>query len=130
MIIIIIEGDSAVQSALAAHAPSLSRSDQRPLFCPCFRDLPWGAGLCRSCYRAPAHSLGDFSGLREADRLHVHHRKLGINDRDLLIALWDGCHARLHRLTTLRARVLQLLVLLWVEQHPDTPVQFQLPVTA
>ena len=45
MIMILIDGYSGVQSVLASPA-------QRPLFCPCGRDFPWTAGLCRGCYRA------------------------------------------------------------------------------
>ena len=118
---------------------------QRPLFCPCGRDLPFLAGLCRSCYRAAAHSRQYFAGLRgeildrdghqcqacgSAGRLHVHHRKPGVNDRDLLITVCAGCHARLHRLAALRVWIPELLVVLWIEQHPDIPVQLQFPVAA
>ncbi len=138
MIISVIDGDSAVQSFLAAFA-------QRALFCHCGRDFPWTAGLCRSCYRAAAHSRQYFSGLRgeilerdghqcracgSADRLHVHHRKPGVNDRDWLITVCAGCHARLHRLAALRIWIPELLVALWIEQHPGVAVQLQLPVAA
>jgi NMD protein affecting ribosome stability and mRNA decay len=118
---------------------------QRALFCPCGRDFPWIAGLCRSCYRASAHSRHRFDGLRDeildrdgrrcrtcgsAERLHVHHRKPGVNDRDWLITVCAGCHARLHRLAALRIWIPELLVALWSEQHPGVPVQLQLPVAA
>ena len=118
---------------------------QRALFCPCGRDFPWTAGLCRSCYRAASRSRRRFSGLRDeildrdghqcracgsANRLHVHHRKPGINDRDLLITVCAACHARLHRLAALRIWVPEPLVVLWIEQHPGAPVQLQLPVAA
>jgi hypothetical protein len=72
--------------------------------------------LCRAC--------------GSADRLHVHHRKPGINDRELLITVCAGCHARLHRLAALRVWIPELLVALWIEQHPGIPVQLQLPVAA
>jgi hypothetical protein len=39
-----------------------------------------------------------------------------------------GCHTRLHRLRVLRVWIPELLVLLWIEQHPGVPVQLQLPV--
>lgn len=118
---------------------------QRALFCPCGRDFPWTAGLCRSCYRSAAHCRQRFSGLRgeilerdgrqcrscgSADRLHVHHRKPGLNDRDWLITVCAGCHARLHRFSSLRIWVPDLLATLWSEQHPGVPVQLQFPVAA
>lgn len=129
---------SAVQSVLASFR-------QRALFCPCGRDFPWVAGLCPICYRAAAHSRYRFNGLRDeildrdgrqcracgaADRLHVHHRKPGINDHNWLITVCAGCHARLHRLAALRIWIPELLVALWIEQHPGAPVQLQLPVAA
>ena len=138
MIILLIDGYSAVQSILASFR-------QRALFCPCGRDFPWTAGLCRSCYRAAAHSRHRFAGLRDeildrdrrqcrtcgsVERLHVHHRKPGINDRDWLITVCAGCHARLHRLAALRVWIPGLLVVLWEEQHPGVAVQLQLPVAA
>lgn len=118
---------------------------QRPLFCACGRDFPFVAGLCRSCYRASVHSRQRFAGLREdilerdgrlcracgsGDRLHVHHRKPGINEQELLITVCAACHTRLHRLATLRVWLPELLVALWIEQHPGAPVQLQLPVAA
>jgi hypothetical protein len=142
---IIIDGDSAVQSTLAPSSASLRYQEQRPLFCPCGQSLPAIAGLCRPCYRSTAHSRQHFSGLRgeilerdghqcracgSAGRLHVHHRTPGVNDRDLLITVCAGCHARLHRLAALCVWMPELLVVLWIEQHPGVPVQLQLPVAA
>jgi hypothetical protein len=138
MIILLIDGYFAVQSVLALFV-------QRALFCPCGRQLPWVAGLCRSCYRAAAHSRQRFAGLREeilerdgrlcrgcqsAGRLHVHHRQPGINRRELLVSVCATCHVRLHRWRTLRVWVPEPLVELWSEQHPGVPVQLQLPVSA
>ena len=109
---------------------------QAPLFCSCGHDQPAIAGLCQPCYRRAAHSRFRFGGLREeilardghtcracgaGDRLHVHHRKPGVNDRQL-------CHARLHRLGALRIWIPEPLVALWEEQHPGVAVQLQLPV--
>ena len=117
-----------------------SSPQQRPLFCSCGRDLPFVAGLCRSCYCSAAHSRERFAGLREeilnrdgrlccacgsADRLHVHHRKPGVNDRDLLITVCAACHARLHRLAALRVWIPEVLAALWIEQHPGVAVQLQ-----
>jgi hypothetical protein len=122
--------------------PAAERGGQRPLFCPCGGDLPFVAGLCRVCYRAAAHSRERFAGLREeilerdghtcracgaGERLHVHHRKPGVNDRELLITVCAGCHAQLHRLAALRAWIPELLVGLWIEQHPGAAVQLQFP---
>ena len=118
---------------------------ERPLLCPCGRNFAWVGGLCRSCYRAAVHSRRFFGGLRDeilerdgrlcracgsARRLHVHHRKPGINDRELLITVCAGCHARIHRLAALRVWIPDLLVTLWIEQHPRVPVQLQFPVAA
>jgi 5-methylcytosine-specific restriction endonuclease McrA len=141
----LIDCYSAVQSFLALFSASLRYQEQRLLFCPCGQNFPAIRGLCRTCYRAAAHSRHYFSGLRgeilerdghqcracgSAVRLHVHHRKPGVNDRDWLITVCAGCHARLHRLAALRVWIPELLVALWIEQHPDTPVQLQLPVAA
>ena len=135
---ILIVGYSAVQSILASFR-------QPALFCPCGRDLPWTAGLCRSCYRGAAHSRQRFDGRRgevldrdghqcracgSAERLHVHHRKPGINDPDWLITVCASCHARLHRLASIRVWIPELLVVLWVEQHSGAPVQLQFPAAA
>lgn len=145
MIMIIIAGDSAVQSFLAPFPARLRYQEQRLLFCPCGQNLPAIRGLCRSGYRAAAHSRQHFDGLRDevlardghqcrtcgsAERLHVHHRKRGVNDRELLITVCATCHGRLHRLAALRVWIPELLVLLWIEQHPGAPVQLQLPVAA
>jgi hypothetical protein len=130
LIMPIIEGYSAVQSVLATAV-------LRALFCPCGGDFPSVGGFCLACYRAAAHSRQRFAGFREeildrdgrlcracgsADRLHVHHRKPGVNDPDWLITVCAGCHARLHRLAALRVCIPELLVVLWIEQHPGAPV--------
>ncbi len=115
------------------------------LLCPCRKDLATIAGLCRRCYRRAANSRFRFGGLREeilerdgrtcracgADhRLHVHHRRPGINDRELLITVCAGCHARLHRLAAIRIWMPEPLIILWEEQHPGIPVQLQLLMAA
>ena len=114
---------------------------QRRLFCPCGRDFPWTAGLCRSCYRSAARSRQRFGGFREdvlqrdghtcracgaGDRLHVHHRKPGVNEREWLVTVCASCHARLHRLAALRIWIPESLVALWAEQHPGVPIQLQI----
>jgi 5-methylcytosine-specific restriction endonuclease McrA len=145
MIILLIEGNSAVQSFLALSSARMRYQEQRRLFCPCGQNLPAVRGLCRSCYRSATHSRQYFSGLRgeilERDghqcracgssaRLHVHHRKPGVNDHAWLITVCARCHARLHRLAAVRIWIPELLVALWIEQHPGAPVQLQLPVAA
>ncbi len=145
MIMIIIEGYCDVQSRLELSRARRCLPQQRPLFCPCGHDLPWTAGLCRSCYRSAVHSRQYFSGLRadilerdghqcracgSAEHLHVHHRKPGVNERNWLITVCAACHARLHRFAVIRIWIPELLVALWVEQHPGVAVQLQLPVAA
>ena len=118
---------------------------QKPLFCPCGRDFPALAGLCRRCYRAVANSRFRFGGLRDeilerdgyacracgtGHRLHVHHRQPGVNDRELLITVCAACHARLHRLAAVRVWLPDPLVPLWEEQHPGVPVQLQFSALA
>ena len=116
-----------------------------PLLCPCGRNFRSIGDLCRVCYRAAVHSRRHFGGLRQAildrdehlcracgsaSRLHVHHRKPGVNDRELLITICARCHARIHRLAALRVWIPEMLVILWTEQHPGVPVQLQFPVAA
>jgi hypothetical protein len=123
-----------------------TRVRQRSLFCACGQGIPAIAGLCRPCYRARAHSRARFGGHREAilERdgrlcgicgagkagrgLHVHHRKPGCHDPHWLVAVCAACHARIHRLLALRAWLPARLIELWAEQHPNTPVQLQLPL--
>lgn len=112
------------------------------LFCRrCGGDVPFLSGLCRSCYRAAAHSRQHFGGRREeilerdgrrcracgsAAWLHVHHRKPGVHEPELLITVCAGCHAQLHRLSALRVWIPELLVVLWEEQHPRVAIQLQM----
>lgn len=110
--------------------------------CACGRrplELP-GLRCCRLCYHEHYHSRRYYGGQREAvlnrDRcclicgkagsLIVHHRRPGIHDRELLIALCAGCHARVHRSRRLKAWVPALLLELWVEAHPRAGIQLQL----
>jgi len=145
MIMLLIKGYFGVQSFLALLSGNSRLSEQRLLFGPCGQNLPAIRGLCRSCYRSAAHSRQYFSGLRgeilerdghqcracgSADRLHVHHRKPGVNDGAWLITVCAGCHARLIRFAAIRIWIPELLVALWIEQHPGVPVQLQLPVAA
>jgi hypothetical protein len=118
---------------------------QRPLFCPCGRNLPAVAGFCRRCYGNVARSRQRFAGNRETvlDRdgrqcracgggewLAVHHRQPGCHDLDRLISVCAACQARLHRLSAVRRWIPEALAALWAEQHPGRPLQLQLPLEA
>ena len=62
---------------------------------------------------------------RQAERLHVHHRRPGVSRETLLITLCPACHARIH--TRCWRRKPQLLgVELWREQHPGAHEQLAL----
>jgi NMD protein affecting ribosome stability and mRNA decay len=117
-------------------------TEQARLFCSCGQDVPFIGGLCRRCYRSAAHSRFCFGGLRDeilerdgracrscgaGNRLHVHHRKPGVNDRELLITVCAACHARLHRLAAIRMWIPEPLLALWEEQHPGVALQLQFP---
>jgi len=45
------------------------------------------------------------------------------------VTLCAACHARLHRLGTIRAWIPEPLVPLWAEQRPGIPIQLQLAIT-
>lgn len=123
---------------MAAAAPLL----QRALFCPCGRDVPAVSGLCRTCYHQRWRSERYFGGNRERilardhwrctvcaakDGLCVHHRRPGVQGMRWLATVCRGCHARLHRRHRLSGFASPELVRLWQEQHPDWPLQLQLP---
>jgi len=106
---------------------------------------PLTAGLCHSCYWKWRHSLRFFSGFREevldrdgwrcrvcgADHwVGVHHRQPGRNTLSLLISLCAACHAQVHRLLSICKWIPATLLELWVEQHPDVPLQLQMELSA
>ena len=118
---------------------------QRSLFCACGGAVPSVAGLCRRCYRRKAHSHAKFGGRREevlerdgyqcrgcgsAHRISVHHRRPGLDGADDLITLCAGCHARVHKLLAIRVWLPDVVVLLWAEQHPESPLQHQFAFAA
>jgi hypothetical protein len=120
-------------------------SPQSLLFCRCGRDRPTIAGLCRRCYGARARSRQRFAGGREAvlardgarcrgcggrEWLSVHHRRPGEHAPEWLITVCAACHARVHRLAAVRRWLPEALLPLWAEQHPQTPLQLQLPLEA
>jgi 5-methylcytosine-specific restriction endonuclease McrA len=119
---------------------------QAALFClRCLSEAPSRGGLCLRCYRAALHSRSRFNGHRDAilardgrccrscgarengRRLHVHHCTPGLHDPSRLITLCAACHARVHKLASLRTWLPEALVKLWAEQHPLVPLQLQLP---
>jgi hypothetical protein len=116
------------------------------LFClRCLSEPPSRGGLCLPCYRASLHSRSRFNGHRDAvldrdgracrcceaspagSRLRVHHCTPGLHDPSRLVTLCAACHARVHRLGSLRIWLPDALLKLWAEQHPLVPLQLQLP---
>jgi len=61
-----------------------------------------------------------------SDKLNVHHRHPG--DHAQLVTLCAGCHARVHRTRILRRWLLEILVDLLREWHPDAVEQLRLPM--
>jgi hypothetical protein len=145
---------TATSGSLTTACRPVSRGTVRRGVCqphPCYgcgQGIAALAGLCRSCYRARAHSRSRFEGHREdvlerdgrrcrtcgaaqpGCRLHVHHRKPGVHDPQWLIVLCAGCHARIHRLLRFRVWLPESLIELWAEQHPELPLQLQFPLAA
>jgi hypothetical protein len=62
--------------------------------------------------------------------LHVHHRRPGRDDAELLLTVCAACHACIHHLRTNRRWLPSPLFELWREQHPDSSVQLQLELEA
>jgi hypothetical protein len=114
---------------------------QLSFLCPCGKRIALKTlGCCRSCYDRRHHSLRFFGGLRERvlerDRfrcrgcgqrsaLVVHHRDR-CNRADVLVTLCIRCHVRIHHSLGLRYWFSEILVRLWRELHPKTPMQLQL----
>jgi 5-methylcytosine-specific restriction endonuclease McrA len=69
-------------------------------------------------------------GCGATHRLHVHHRRRGVNERDLLVTVCAGCHSRIHRLRAVRRWIPEALVPLWAEWHPGVAIQLQFPAAA
>ena len=114
---------------------------QLSFLCPCGKRIALKSlGCCRSCYDRRHHSLRFFGGLRERvlerDRfccrgcgqrsaLVVHHRDRH-NRANMLVTLCIRCHIRILHSSGLRYWLSQMLVRLWRELHPKTPMQLQL----
>lgn len=116
------------------------RGFQRALFCSCGRPLEVRLRVCRVCAWHIPYSEKHFGGHRthvlerdgkccrtcgSGQRLHVHHRRPGVHDPNWLVTLCARCHARVHRLQTLRYWLPISLLPFWEEQHPDAPRQLQ-----
>jgi hypothetical protein len=114
---------------------------QLSFLCPCGKRIALKTlGCCRSCYDRRHHSLRFFGGLRERvlerDRfrcrgcgqrsaLVVHHRDRH-NRANVLVTLCIRCHIRIHHSSGWRYWFSEMLVRLWRELHPKTPMQLQL----
>jgi hypothetical protein len=114
---------------------------QLSFLCPCGKRIALKTlGCCGSCYDRRHHSLRFFGGLRERvlerDRfrcrgcgqrsaLVVHHRDRH-NRANVLVTLCIRCHIRIHHSSGLRYWLSEMLVRLWRELHPKTPMQLQL----
>lgn len=122
--------------ASSAQRPPLQRS----LFCGCGRPLQSRLVHCATCAWEIPYSARYFGGqrsavlLRDGRRcqtcgsshvLHVHHREPGKHELDSLITLCAACHARVHRLQSLRYWLPPVILPFWEEQHPETPRQLQ-----
>lgn len=139
---------ACVHSAAVPRSPSRTLrkrsrrrlSAQSVLFCACGATDPTPSGVCRRCQRRLKHSRAFFGGFRElvlardgyrccgcgaGDRLHVHHRSPGVNHPELLVTLCPACHAQIHRLQALRKWMIDRLVSLWRELHPNAAMQLQ-----
>ena len=60
----------------------------------------------------------------------MHHRRPGSNGPSLLIVLCAACHAQVHRLLSIWKWIPAVLADLWAEQHPGSPVQLQIQLSA
>ena len=60
----------------------------------------------------------------------VHHREARNHTPSLLIALCAACHAQVHRLLSIWKWIPALVAELWAEQHPGSPVQIQMELSA
>lgn len=99
-------------------------------------------GLCRACYDRQLRNKQYFGGWREKvlardgacqlcvaqERLVVHHRQPGVNRFALQITLCVRCHVGLHRRRRLPGFYSDRFLLLWLELHPNLPVQLRLPL--
>ena len=121
------------------------RGCQRSFFCSCGQPLEARLSVCRACAWEVPYSRRYFGGHRadilardargcrtcgSSRVLQVHHRRPGVHQPEWLVTLCAGCHARVHRLRSLRYWLPGLLLQLWEEQHPDVPCQWQFDLEA
>jgi hypothetical protein len=111
-----------------------------PLFCPCGKTQPEVAGLCRSCYERVRYSDRYFSGLRfqalVRDRFRcracelphypvVIDRQPDQHQLETFVTLCASCHGVVANLERPANWLPPLLLTLWREQHPTSPLQQQ-----
>ncbi len=53
-----------------------------------------------------------------------------MHEPDWLVTLCAGCHARVHRLQSLRYWLPPVILQFWEEQHPEAPRQLQFDLEA
>ena len=123
--------------------PLYIASGQGALFCrACGRGGQLKASLCLACYSRERRNRSSFAGLRprvlardhhccrvcarQAESLHVHHRRPGVSREPLLITLCPACHVRIHHTRCWRSKSSSPAAGLWREQHPDAPEQLAL----
>jgi hypothetical protein len=95
-----------------------------------------GQTVCRCCASQrcmrylPPDEMAAPSSLRglAGERLHVLHRKSGINGRELRITVCSSCHARLHRLAAIRIWIRAAGWVFGKSQHPGVAGQLHFPV--
>jgi hypothetical protein len=118
----------------------MKKRKQLALSCPCGNNKILALGLCATCYTLKRQDEERFGGLREdvlrrdnyrcrvcgasghgKRSIVVHHRKAGVSELALMIALCLGCHAKVHhtKMVIGKTPVKPLLLGLWREQHPD-----------
>ena len=110
--------------------------------CPCDRPIQ-KAGRCLGCYNRIWYDSRFFLGQRrevlERDErrcrickapqwLNVHHRRYAQFGAEDLVTLCVGCHMMLHNSKTLKAWIPTEAWRLWVELHPERPVQLQFEI--
>ena len=120
----------------------MKKQVQHALCCPCGRMEILTPGLCSTCYTLKRQDEQHFGGLRgtvlERDgyrcrvrgasgrdkrSITVHHRVPSKSVLPLMISLYPGCHAEIHRTKVVLRELPPLLLALWREQHPKSHEQ-------
>ena len=124
-------------------------NQQRVMYCPFGNVKVLALGLCATCYTLRRQDEEYFGGLREAvlerdgyrcrvcdasgrDKrsIIVQYRRSGKSVLNLMLALWPGCHAKVHRTKAVLSAMPPLLLELWREQHPEGHEQVLLDFTS